>query len=64
MMTSNLSALLAIVERLMQKNGTYFTWSQDAQGFKAALAESTSARFLDDLLRVSAISRHRHSNVC
>jgi hypothetical protein len=53
MMTSNLSALLAIVERLMQKNGTYFAWSQDAQGFKAALAESTSATFLDDLLRVS-----------
>ncbi|GFF62749.1 hypothetical protein IFM51744_11020 [Aspergillus udagawae] len=51
MMTSNLSALLAIVERLMQKNGTNFTWSQDARGFKAALAEGTSARFLDDLLR-------------
>ncbi|GIJ92777.1 hypothetical protein Asppvi_002055 [Aspergillus pseudoviridinutans] len=50
-MASNLSALVAIVERLMRKNGADFTWSPDALGFKAVLAERTSARSLDDLLR-------------
>lgn len=52
-MTSNLGALLSIVETLMQKNGTDFTWSQDARGFMEALADRASARSLDDLLRVS-----------
>ncbi|KAF4226046.1 hypothetical protein CNMCM8980_008905 [Aspergillus fumigatiaffinis] len=57
-MASNLNALVAIVEKLMQKNGADFTWDQDTRGFKADLAETTSARSLDDLLRVSeAISR-------
>jgi hypothetical protein len=57
-MASNLNALAAIVEKLMQKNGADFTWDQDTRGFKADLAETTSARSLDDLLRVSeAISR-------
>ncbi|KAJ8227124.1 hypothetical protein LV156_008757 [Aspergillus fumigatus] len=50
-MTSNLGALLSIVETLMQKNGTNFTWSQDARGFMEALADRASARSLDDLLR-------------
>ncbi|GFF60699.1 hypothetical protein IFM51744_10455 [Aspergillus udagawae] len=50
-MTSNLGALLSTVETLMQKNSADLTWSQDARGFKEALADRASARSLDDLLR-------------
>ncbi|PYH67018.1 uncharacterized protein BO88DRAFT_466167 [Aspergillus vadensis CBS 113365] len=36
---------------IMQKNGSKFTWSQEMQSFKSALAKSNSARCLDNLLQ-------------
>ncbi|BCS00098.1 uncharacterized protein AKAW2_50439S [Aspergillus luchuensis] len=50
-MTSTLNALRSILEKIMQKNGSNFTWSQEIRSFKSALAKSTSARCLDKLLQ-------------
>ncbi|KAL2801685.1 hypothetical protein BJX63DRAFT_438586 [Aspergillus granulosus] len=50
-MPSSVNSLRLLVEQLMEKNGTDFSWSKDAQNFKTVLADSSSAELLDDLLR-------------
>ncbi|KAI3033814.1 hypothetical protein CBS76997_11227 [Aspergillus niger] len=50
-MASTFNALRSILDKIMQKNGSKFTWSQEMQSFKSALAKSNSARCLDNLLQ-------------
>ncbi|GAA92333.1 hypothetical protein AKAW_10447 [Aspergillus luchuensis IFO 4308] len=50
-MTSTFNALRSIFEKIMQKNGSNFTWSQEIRSFQSALAKSTSARCLDKLVQ-------------
>ncbi|OJZ80416.1 hypothetical protein ASPFODRAFT_102172, partial [Aspergillus luchuensis CBS 106.47] len=50
-MTSTVNALRSILEKIMQKNGSNFTWSQEIRSFQSALAKSTSARCLDKLVQ-------------
>ncbi|KAI3047713.1 hypothetical protein CBS147353_11730 [Aspergillus niger] len=50
-MASTLNALRSIIDKIMQKNGSKFTWSQEMQSFKSAPAKSSSARCLDNLLQ-------------
>ncbi|BCS00222.1 uncharacterized protein AKAW2_50563A [Aspergillus luchuensis] len=50
-MASTFNALRSIIDKIMQKKkGSKFTWSQEMQRFKSALAKSNSARCLDNLL--------------
>ncbi|GAA93249.1 hypothetical protein AKAW_11361 [Aspergillus luchuensis IFO 4308] len=50
-MASTFNALRSILDKIMQKNGSKFTWSQEMQRFKSALAKSNSTRCLDNLLQ-------------
>ncbi|KAI2858985.1 hypothetical protein CBS63078_11311 [Aspergillus niger] len=50
-MASTFNALRSILDKIMQKNGSKFIWSQEMQIFKSALAKSNSARCLDNLLQ-------------
>ncbi|KAI2927318.1 hypothetical protein CBS147321_11223 [Aspergillus niger] len=50
-MTSTFNALRSILDKIMQKNGSNFTWSQEIRNLKSALAKSTSARSLDRLVQ-------------
>ncbi|KAI2884494.1 hypothetical protein CBS63078_11325 [Aspergillus niger] len=50
-MASTFNALRSILDKIMQKNGSKFTWSLEMQSFKSALAKSNSARCLDNLLQ-------------
>ncbi|KAI2864666.1 hypothetical protein CBS76997_11202 [Aspergillus niger] len=49
-MASTFNALRSIIDKIMQTNGSKFTWSQEMRSFKSALAKSNSARCLDNLL--------------
>ncbi|GLA21530.1 hypothetical protein AnigIFM62618_011199 [Aspergillus niger] len=61
-MTSTFNALRSILDKIMQKNGPNFTWSQEIRSLKSALAKSTSARCLDRLVQVSwLIFQPRHA---
>ncbi|KAI2862985.1 hypothetical protein CBS63078_10742 [Aspergillus niger] len=50
-MASTFYALRSILDKIMQTNGSKFTWSQEMRSFKSALAKSNSARCLDNLLQ-------------
>ncbi|PYH67210.1 uncharacterized protein BO88DRAFT_344866 [Aspergillus vadensis CBS 113365] len=49
-MASTFNALRSILDKIMQTNGSTFSWSQEMRSFKSALAKSNSARCLDNLL--------------
>ncbi|BCR99868.1 uncharacterized protein AKAW2_50210S [Aspergillus luchuensis] len=50
-MASTFNALRSILDKIMLKNGSKFTWSQEIRSFKSALAKSTSARCLNNLVQ-------------
>ncbi|PYH63995.1 uncharacterized protein BO88DRAFT_429996 [Aspergillus vadensis CBS 113365] len=50
-MATTFNALRSILDKIMQKIGSNFTWSQEIQSFKSALAQSTSAQCLDKLVQ-------------
>ncbi|PYH67136.1 uncharacterized protein BO88DRAFT_406364 [Aspergillus vadensis CBS 113365] len=56
-MTSTFNALRSILDKIMQKDGSNFTWSQEIRSLKSALAKSTSARCLDRLVQHTFLSK-------
>ncbi|GKZ75213.1 hypothetical protein AnigIFM50267_003318 [Aspergillus niger] len=50
-MAPTFNALRSILNQIMQKNGSKYTWSQELQSFESALTKSTSARCLDNLVQ-------------
>ncbi|KAI3050742.1 hypothetical protein CBS147353_11625 [Aspergillus niger] len=50
-MAPTFNALRSILDQIVQKNGSKYTWSQEFQSFESALAKSTSARCLDNLVQ-------------
>ncbi|OJZ80290.1 hypothetical protein ASPFODRAFT_148062 [Aspergillus luchuensis CBS 106.47] len=50
-MAPTFNALRSTLDQIVQKNDSKYTWSQEFQSFELALAKSTSARCLDNLVQ-------------